>query len=258
MRYAKEAPYTANKRKIGSCDIVFIAVPTPTTTQGFDASIIERVLPLVGRGKIVVIKSTILPRTTRMLQKKFKSIVLLYSPEFLREAFARYDVDRPERNIIGVSAETHRHSKAAEKVMNILPKAPYSRICSAEEAELTKYSGNTFLYLKVVYMNMLYDLAKELGCDWNDVADNLSSDTRIGTSHMQPVHASGHSNTKGRGAGGHCFIKDFAAFADFYTKTVKDPMGHELLNSLVRKNNELLRKSGKDIDLLRQVYNDAL
>ncbi len=252
VRYAEEEPYTNNKEKIADCDIVFIAVPTPTTPEGFSADIVQEVLAYIGKGKTAVIKSTTLPGTTRILQEMHPGITLLFSPEFLREASARQDVDAPDRNIIGITREEHR--AAAEQVMNVLPRAPHESICTAEEAELTKYAGNTFLYMKVVYMNMLYDLAQSFGGDWETIVKNISADPRIGTSHMHPVHASGHSENWGRGAGGHCFIKDFAAFAEFYKKTVTDAAGHELLVALARKNNDLLRTSGKDLDILDQVY----
>lgn len=252
VRYAKEEPYNANKGRIAECDIVFIAVPTPTTREGFSAKIVEDVLACVGKGNIAVIKSTILPGTTRKLQEKYPNITVLFSPEFLREATVRHDVDNPDRNIIGITREEHRET--AKKVMKILPRAPYESICSAEEAELTKYAGNTFLYLKVVYMNTLYDLAQTLGGDWETVAKNVSADHRIGDSHMYPVHASGHTKNPGRGAGGHCFIKDFSAFADFYRKNVPDAVGHELFTAIERKNISLLRASGKDLELLEEVY----
>ncbi len=255
VRYAKEEPYNANKDRIAECDIVFIAVPTPTTQDGFSAKIVEDVLALIGKGKTAVIKSTILPGTTRTLQEKYPDITVLFSPEFLREATVREDVDHPDRNIIGITREKHRG--VAEEVMKILPRAPYECVCSTEEAELTKYAGNTFLYLKVVYMNMLYDLAQTFDGDWEIIAKNVTADARIGTSHMYPVHASGHSKDSGRGAGGHCFIKDFSAFADFYKKNVPDIVGHELFTAIERKNINLLRESGKDLDLLGEVYGRA-
>lgn len=255
VRYAKEKPHSENKNQISQCDVVFIAVPTPTTREGFSAKIVEAVLVHVGKGKTAVIKSTILPGTTRALQEKYPDITVLFSPEFLREATVREDVDHPDRNIIGITSEEHRVK--AEEVMKILPRAPYESICSAEEAELTKYAGNTFLYLKVVYMNMLYDLAQTFGGDWETIAKNVTADHRIGDSHMYPVHASGHSKDSGRGAGGHCFIKDFAAFADLYKKNVPDTVGHELFTVIERKNISLLRASGKDLELLEEVYGRA-
>src|SRR5690242_15193207 len=65
VRYALEEPFVKNKDKIKECDMVFIAVPTPTTPEGFDYSLVEQVISLVEKGKIVVVRSTILPGTTQ-------------------------------------------------------------------------------------------------------------------------------------------------------------------------------------------------
>ena len=81
IRYANEEPYCKNKNKIAKCDIVFIAVPTPTTPDGFSDAILQKVLPLVGKGKIAVIKSTVIPGTTSQLQQKFPDILIVHSPE---------------------------------------------------------------------------------------------------------------------------------------------------------------------------------
>src|SRR3989344_5381940 len=70
-RYALEEPYVANKEKIALCDIVLIAVPTPTTPAGFDDSIVREAVGLVGVGKTAVIKSTIVPSTTVSIQEAY-------------------------------------------------------------------------------------------------------------------------------------------------------------------------------------------
>ncbi|MDO8594570.1 MAG: hypothetical protein Q7R93_03575 [bacterium] len=254
VRYAMEEPHVHNKEKIKKCDVVFVAVPTPTTPKGFDYSIVESVLALVGKGKIAVIKSTLLPGTTEKLQEQYPDILVLHSPEFLRERSAAYDAAHPNRNIIGIPVETKDHREAAKKVLSVLPKAHFESVLAAREAELVKYGGNNFLFFKVVYINMLFDLAEKLGCRWESIRDALIADPRIGNSHMEPVHKSGHSEHRGRGAGGHCFIKDFAAFASLYEELVKDTSGIKLLAALRDKNNELLKESGKDLELLESVY----
>lgn len=262
VRYAKEPAYEKNAAQIGECDIVFIAVPTPSRPGGFDDTILRSVIPLVGSGRIAVIKSTILPGTTSELAAKHPDIFLFHSPEFLRETSVRKDIDTPDRNIVGIP-DAHMDEPAwktaAEKVMSVLPAAPYRSICSASEAEITKYGGNCFLYMKVVYMNMLYDLATRHGAAWDRVAANMSGDPRIGTSHMQPVHQYDHmGGQSGRGAGGHCFIKDFAALRELVERDL--PHDHEsiaLLRAFEAKNNKLLRDSGKDLDLLRGVYGEG-
>lgn len=253
-RYALESAYEANKEALADCDVVFIAVPTPTTVDGFDDSIVASVLSLVGRGKIAVLKSTMLPGTTEKMQKMYPEIIVLNSPEFLRESTAAYDAAHPDRNIIGIPEESQKHQAAAEKVLEILPQAPYARIMSARAAELVKYAGNVFLFMKVVYANLLYDLSDKLAIPYEDVRDGLGADPRIGTSHLNPVDASGHSPRPGRGAGGHCFIKDFEAFRELYQQDSFDVTGGEVLDALLKKNTELLTESGKDLDLLEGVY----
>src|SRR6266576_4605352 len=68
VRYALEPEYVGNKDRVKEADIVFVAVPTPTRPDGFDFSILRNEIKLVGKGKIVVIKSTIVPGTTEILQ----------------------------------------------------------------------------------------------------------------------------------------------------------------------------------------------
>ena len=253
VRYALEKEYEANKEKISECDIVFIAVPTPTTIEGFDPSIVRTVLPLVGKGKIAVIKSTVLPGTTEMFQKEFSDIVLMHVPEFLREATAAKDVADPERNIIGIVEDTEAVRAAAQRVLDVLPPAPFTSIVSARAAELIKYAGNVFLAMKVVYANLLYDLSDSLKIPYEEVRTALAADSRIGPSHLSPVFASGHTDKASRGAGGHCFIKDLEAFRFLYAN-VGDESGDEVWRSIVRKNNKLLTDSGKDEELLQGVY----
>lgn len=248
IRYAMEESFRANKEKIKECDIVFIAVPTPTTPKGFDYSIVEKVLSLVGKGKIAVIKSTLLPGTTEQLQKKFPDLFVMHSPEFLIAATAAQDAAHPLRNIIGIPKNTLAFRRKADEVMQVLPRAPYEKVMSAREAELVKYGGNCFLYFKVVYMNLLYDLSVKLGADFGAVRDAMVADPRVGKSHMSPVHEGG------RGAGGLCFIKDFEAFLRLYDEQVGDTLGSNVLAALRAKNRALLEESGKDIALLKSVY----
>lgn len=253
-RYAQEAPYAGNKEAIAACDIVFIAVPTPTTPTGFNLSIVESVIPYTKVGSTVIVKSTIAPGSTKHLTEMFPDRFIMHSPEFLREASAAEDAAHPERNIIGIPQDSEEYRTRAEEVLSVLPQAPFVRITSALAAELSKYAGNNFLYLKVVYANMLFDLSESLGIKYSDVAEMLAADSRIGPSHLSVVHASGHTTQTGRGAGGHCFIKDFEAFRRLYAVQVNDSVGDALLDALKDKNNALLRGSGKDLDLLDQVY----
>lgn len=257
VRYGLEPEYAINKNRIADCDIVFIAVPTPTTTNGFDDSVLRAVLPLVGMKKIAVLKSTMLPGTTEKLQTEFPDLIILNSPEFLREANAEYDAAHPIRNIIGIPKDEPLYHDAARRVLEILPKAAYSKVLPARAAELVKYAGNVFLTVKVIYANILYDLADALEVEYEDIKEVLAADPRIGASHLSPVYASGHGGKPSRGAGGHCFIKDLEAFRELITKIrPKDMATQDLFKAIVRKNNVLLTESGKDLDLLRDVYGE--
>jgi UDPglucose 6-dehydrogenase len=250
VRYSLEEPYVKNKEKIKDCDIVFIAVPTPTTPKGFDDSPLRKAVKFVGKNKIAVIKSTVLPGTTESIQKENPGIFVVHSPEFLTEATAAYDAANPTRNIIGIPVENELYKKVAYAVLDILPSASYSIICSAKEAELIKYGGNCWFYFKVVFINMLHDLANEMGCQWHVVRDSMAADPRIGRTHLDPIHKSG------RGAGGHCFIKDFEAFSKLYEEVVGDHLGVQALESVKHKNIKYLLDSDKDIDLFLGVYGD--
>jgi UDPglucose 6-dehydrogenase len=250
VRYSMEAPYKTNRDKIATCDITFIAVPTPTTPAGFDASIIKSVLHLIGTGKAAVIKSTILPGTTEQLQASFPDIFVMHSPEFLRETSAADDTAHPERNIVGIPKETPEFKKQGADVLAVLPPAPFSVITTARNAECTKYIGNAFLYAKLVFMNIAHDFAEAAGADWDEVRQIVTQDGRIGAGHTNVTHEGG------RGAGGHCFIKDFEALVEFYAANAHDSAGLKALEGLRAKNNALLLATEKDLALLHGVYGD--
>ncbi len=253
VRYALEAPYVSNKEKIQECDITFIAVPTPTTPAGFDASIVEGALKLVAPGRIAVIKSTVLPGTTARLQEEHPQITLLYSPEFLSEATAAHDAANPFSNILGLPVDDDAHRKAAETVLAVLPKAPFVHTCTSTEAELVKYAHNLNGYFQIQLSNLLYDAAQALGADWGKVQAALEADPYISNRYSKPVHKTG------RGAGGGCFIKDFSAFRALYEKLQpQDARGQAVLAALEAKNIELLKTSGKDQELLRGVYGEQI
>ena len=268
VRYALESPYNKNSEEIKTCDIVFIAVPTPTIKGKFDCTILKEVIKKVGAGKIAVIKSTVVPGTTYELQVQHPDKYILHSPEFLSEATASKDAKNPKRNIIGIPIVNLIYQIKADEVLKVLPKAGFNKICKSCESELIKYGSNVFFYLKVVYINMLYDLAIKCGADWNTIKHIMAADNRIGPSHLNPVHESGTlggdyhwelepSKTCQRGAGGHCFIKDYAAFVELYEKLCpEDEAGILALKAIECKNLDLLLSTNKDMDIINIVYEE--
>lgn len=259
VRYGLEPQYVGNKDLIKDCDIVFIAVPTPSTPEGFDLSIVRDALSNVGKGKIAVIKSTMQPGSTEELQAAYPETIVMHSPEFLREANAAYDAAHPARNIIGLPKDTPEYQEAAKQVIAVLPEAAYVRVCTAREAEYIKYAGNGFLFVKVVFANLIHDIATAEGCDWATIMEGLAADARIGPSHLKVWHESRPGVPPGRGAAGHCFIKDMAALRELYERVLPDDVeGAKLLRALERKNAKLMKDSGKDLDLLEGVYGTDL
>ena len=251
VRYALEEPYRENKDKIKECDIVFIAVPTPTTPEGFDDSLVRNAIALVGEGKVVVVKSTIVPTTTKTFQTQYPNHIIFYSPEFLSEATAAEDASHPFSNILGATIDDEAHRIAAEQVHAILPPAPYFLTCDSTEAELIKYAHNGSGYMEIIFFNLMYELSAKFGVNWAPIQEALQADPFIAHRYAKPIHKTG------RGAGGHCFIKDFAALRGLYESRVGDPVGVEAFKAIEKKNIALLKGSGKDLDLLQGVYGDV-
>jgi nucleotide sugar dehydrogenase len=251
VRYSLEKSFVANKEKIKECDIVFIAVPTPTTPDGFDDSIVRSAVSLVGKGKIAVIKSTIIPGTTVSIQEQYSDRIVFFSPEFLSEVTARQDVSSPFASVVGTAIDDETHRKAAEEVLAILPSAPFSMTCMSTEAEIFKYAHNVSGYFQVVFFNLLYDLAVQMGQSWDNIGKAIAADPYISNRYSNPVHKSG------RGAGGNCFIKDFAALHSLYERTrPNDLLGLAVFDAMEKKNIDLLGTSGKDQNILKGVYGE--
>ena len=141
-------------------------------------------------GKIVVLKSTIFPGMTEKIQEEFPDRIIMHSPEFLTEATAAFDASRPDRNIIGIPKNNKNFINKAKLVLSVLPKAPYNKICSAKEAELVKYGGNCFFYTKVIFMNLLYDLASKKSVVWFDNEGGSSDPIEEGDDKFIPSNAS--------------------------------------------------------------------
>jgi UDPglucose 6-dehydrogenase len=255
VRYNR-SNFSHNRQLIGKCDYVFIAVPTPSTPEGFDDSALLDVVELVSDGKVAVIKSTIKVGTTEKIQKMYPGKYIIHSPEFLTEKNAKNDARFPERNIVGYTKESERF---ADNVLNMLPKAEHNFKVFCREAELAKYMGNTFLMLKVVFANAIFNLSQEKGVDYKKVSEMTGYDSRIGHSHLQIKHQGGLSGEKGRGAGGHCFIKDMAALIEMFKEcdleNEQNRLALKFLEASVNFNNKLLVDSQKDLDLLFGIYN---
>jgi len=247
VRYSLETEYIKNKEAIQACRWVFIAVPTPSTPDGFDYSIVDDALKLCAPTATVVIKSTIPAPVLKKLNKDFEG-VLLHCPEFLDENTAKYDTDNPLKNIVGSDGSAEA-DLSARQILRVLPGAEYNNICNYDEASLIKYLHNASFFVKNIFWNMAYDVAEEVGADYDVIIEGILSDPRITKVHTEAEHKGG------RGAGGHCLIKDFAVFSAMYTKMFpEDENGNNFLLGCEKSNIKRLIDSDKDVEILKKVY----
>ena len=221
-------------QSINEADVVFICAPTPHLPErGVDDSAIENAIGVLKGSKVVIIKSTVLPGTTEAFQTRYSQHCLLFNPEFLREAYARTDFLRPDRQIVGYTAQS-RH--LADAVLAMLPAAPYTQVMGAREAEMAKYMTNTFLALKVTFANEIFDLCTSLDVDYDNVREAVTADLRIGDSHLN-VNEDGY-----RGYGGKSLPKDTKALLELGER-MQVPL--RLLRTADRINDSLLPPSTK-------------
>lgn len=197
-------------------DYIFVCVPTPMKTTGqFDSSILDHTIDKLNKiakdtDKIVIIKSTCLPGTTKGYQEKYPNSHIVFSPEFLTERSARLDFINPSRILFGVSKDTPNDMKLEmDKIYELYhPRFPSYQLhfTDATTVELVKYTANCFFATKLSFFNEMYDLANALGVNYDRLIKYVLMDGRIGNSHWQ---VPGHDGMKGWG--GKCFPKDLNA-----------------------------------------------
>lgn len=191
-------------------DVIFIAVPTPPNADGsVDLSFIERVARDIAGAlteyKIVVDKSTVPVKTGEKVAETIKRYCkakvefdVVSNPEFLREGFAVEDLMKPDRVVVGVRSE--RPVAAMKKIYEPF-KAPII-VTDINSAELIKHAANSFLALKISYINAVSVICEKSGANVEEVANGIGMDTRIGRKFLNAS----------LGFGGSCFPKDLSAF----------------------------------------------
>jgi len=230
LRNQKEGrlTFTTNiEEAIQDAKVIFLALPTPPGEDGSaDLSYILNVASQLGKlltpkdYKVIIDKSTvpvgtaekvnnaILSNATTNIEHSFD---VISNPEFLREGVAVEDFMKPDRVVIGTTSEK------AIKLMNELY-APFVRqgnpiiFMDEKSAELTKYAANSFLAVKITFMNEIAQLCERLGADVDMVRKGIGSDERIGKRFLFP----------GIGYGGSCFPKDVQALSKSSTEVNYD------------------------------------
>ena len=192
-------------------DFVFVCVPTPMKKDGSqDLSFVENFFKTAKEGPIYIIKSTVIPGTTNLLNEKFKNLKIVFSPEFLTERTAKLDILTQTRIILGGDKSL---TSKVKNIYDIRFKNKTVIETDSLTAEYIKYMNNTFFASKVSIMNEFYRLAKQLGVDWETALYGFVSDQRIGDSHLNVPGPDGKL-----GFGGTCFPKDINAFISFAKK----------------------------------------
>jgi len=191
-------------------DVIFIAVPTPPQPDGsVDLSYIEKVAREIAAAmtsyKIVVDKSTVPVKTGEKVAETIKRYCaakvefdVVSNPEFLREGFAVGDLMKPDRIVIGVASP---RPAAAMKEIYTPFNAPII-VTDINSAELIKHAANSFLALKISYINAIATVCEAAGANVQEVAQGIGLDERIGRRFLNA----------GIGFGGSCFPKDLSAF----------------------------------------------
>jgi UDPglucose 6-dehydrogenase len=198
------------KDAVNKATIIFLALPTPESEDGsadlsYVLNMANELSQILTEYKVIVNKSTVPVGTAAKVQaifdKKCKTKVdVVSNPEFLREGYAVEDFLKPDRIVIGSSSE---------QAISLMKKlyAPFVRqgnpviIMDEKSAEMTKYAANSFLALKISFMNEMANLAEKVGADINDIRKGIGTDNRIGHRFLFP----------GIGYGGSCFPKDVKA-----------------------------------------------
>ncbi|HEY8650616.1 MAG TPA: UDP-glucose/GDP-mannose dehydrogenase family protein [Chthoniobacterales bacterium] len=198
------------KEGVDNSQILFIAVPTPQHSDGsVDLSFIEKVAREIAgvltSYRVIVDKSTVPVKTGEKVAESIKrynrhgaQFDVVSNPEFLREGCAVSDLMHPDRIVIGAQSD---HAVDLMKKVYEPFMAPIL-VTDVNSAELIKHAANSFLALKISYINAVSAICEASGADVEKVADGIGMDRRIGRDFLNA----------GIGYGGSCFPKDIAAF----------------------------------------------
>ena len=222
-------------------DILFLCLPTPYKNEnGYDLSAIEENLSILSKNNyngVVVLKSTVLPGTTRSLSMKYK-LYIIHNPEFLTERTALQDFNNQEHIVLGVN-NVYGLNKLISLYEANYPYAEIS-ICSSEESESMKIMCNAFYAVKVQIFNEFY-----LFCEENGINYNIVKDLMLKNKWINPMHTNVPGPDGKLSYGGHCFPKDTSALNEVMKK---QNIPNKVLSGCIEER-DLMRESEYCIEL---------
>ena len=198
--------YGTTIEELPACNYYFVCVPTPFGDDGsIDTSILDDVMEkLTAKNGIIIVKSTVTPD---VITKWNNHIV--YNPEFLTERSANSDFVNPDFHIFGGFEVYTDEVERLYKDYSLCKPCPAYHM-SLQEASFVKYAINSFLAMKVLFFNQLYDAVGDTSANFATIIKAVGSDGRIGSSHTS---VPGHDGRQGYG--GACFPKDTSAFVNY-------------------------------------------
>jgi UDPglucose 6-dehydrogenase len=259
--------FTSTPDAIARSHAIFICVGTPPLENGeADLTAIEGVARTIAQQaagyRLVIEKSTVPVQTGRQLQKHlglYRRAEFTYdvasNPEFLREGSAVEDFFHPDRIVVGV--ESPQAARIMKEIYQpVLEQqftcpvhascekrpAPPLVVTDINSAELVKHASNSFLAMKISFINLIADLCEAAGADITKVAEGIGLDRRIGASFLRP----------GIGFGGFCFPKDLQAFVRIGEKLGLDlSLLREVEKINLRRVDQFVEKVRKELWVLR-------
>ena len=193
---------------VEKADILFVCLPTPMKKEqtGIDLTIIDNVIESIVTNikesdKVITIKSTVVPGTTRSYAEKYPGINFAFNPEFLTEANYLDDFVHADRHVVGADSNKIR-LRIGALYKNRFPDIPLY-MTDLTTAEMVKYFANCYLATKVMFANEMYDLCQSLDIKYEETKKMVTADRRIEDSHLDV--------TSVHGFGGKCFPKDIVA-----------------------------------------------
>ena len=204
---------------VDEVEMIFLALPTPPGADGaadlkYVLGVADKLGKLLNSYKVIVNKSTVpvgtADKVKAAIAKNYQGdFDVVSNPEFLREGVAVDDFMKPDRVVIGTTSER------AKKLMSELY-APFVRqgnpvlFMDERSSELTKYAANSFLAMKISFMNEIAQLCERMGADVDMVRRGIGSDERIGKRFL----------FSGIGYGGSCFPKDVQALSNLLMQLI--------------------------------------